>query len=459
MIATIKNMFNDRKFFNTLLTIAIPITLQNLIASSVNMLDTFMITSLGEESLAAVGLANQVFFFYSLIIFGVASGSAIFIAQFWGKRDEKNIKRVLGLALTISIIVGLLFTVIVLILPNTIMEIFSKEAQVIRLGVDYLRIVIFSYIVFGISFTFQIASRSTGNAKMPMAVSIISFLTNLVFNYALIYGHFGLPRLEVKGAAYATLLARVVELILVLYAIYTSSNPLRGNFKDFTNWNKDFIYKYFKTSYPVIINETFWSLGNVLYSIAYAKIGTEAAAAIQILNVVQNLFMVFTRGVGNACTVMVGNKIGADEEEVAIEYAKRFLFISFTLGLILGLILFMTSDYILLFFRDLTPQLRYNSNMLLRVLALFFAVKSINGTIIVGILRSGGDTRYSMALEMGTVWCVGVPLAFIGSLVFKFPVYLVTVLVYMEDVVKAIIGLVRVFSKKWVVNVTKGINM
>lgn len=455
MNLTLKNMFKDRVFFNTLITIAIPITLQNFIASAVNMLDTFMITSLGEESLAAVGLANQVFFFYSLIIFGVASGSAIFIAQFWGKKDENNIKRVLGLALSISIVIGLIFTLTVLLVPNNIMRIFSNDSEVIKLGVDYLRIVIFSYIVFGVSFTFQIASRSTGNAKMPMVASILSFLINLVFNYLLIYGHFGFPRLEVKGAAYATLLARVVELLLVLYAIYTSEGPLRGTLKELTDWNKAFVYKYFKTSYPVIINETFWSLGNVLYSIAYAKIGTEAAAAIQILSVVQNLFMVFTRGVGNACTVMVGNKIGADEEEIAIEYAKRFLFISTILGLILGFILFLTSDYILLLFKDLTPQLKHTSKMLLNILALFFAIKSLNGTIIVGILRSGGDTRFSMVLEMGAVWLAGVPLAFIGSLVLKLPVYLVTPLAYSEDIVKAIIGLIRVFSKKWVVNVTK----
>lgn len=455
MMSTIKNMFKDRAFFATLVTIAIPITLQNLIASSVNMLDTFMITSLGEDSLAAVGLANQVFFFYSLIIFGIASGSAIFIAQFWGKRDEKNIKRIIGLALSVSIIIGIIFTIAVLIAPNSIMRVFSSEDKVIKLGVDYLRIVIFSYVVFGVSFTFQIASRSTGNAKMPMVMSIVSFLINLVFNYLLIYGHFGFPRLEVKGAAYATLLARVVELLLVLYSIYSSNGPLRGTIKEFTDWNRDFVIKYFKTSSPVIVNETFWSLGNVLYSVAYAKIGTEAAAAIQILSVVQNLFMVFTRGVGNACTVMVGNRIGADEEEIAIEYANRFLLISAALGLLLGLILIFSSDLILMLFRDLTPQLRHTSKMLLIILGIFFAVKSLNGTIIVGILRSGGDTRFSMMLEMGSVWLAGAPLAFIGSLVLKLPVYLVTPLAYSEEIVKALIGLFRVHSRKWVINVTK----
>lgn len=451
----VKSIFKDKEFLGKLINIAVPVTLQNLIVSSVNMLDTFMISSLGKESLAAVGLANQVFFFYSLIMFGVASGSAIFIAQFWGKKDEKNIKRILGLALSISIIVGMIFTVVVLLFPNNIMKIFSSDNEVINIGVDYLRIVIFTYIIFGISFTFQISSRSIGNAKMPMAISSVSFFVNLVFNYLLIFGKFGLPRLEVKGAAYGTLIARTVELMLILYLIYSSDGPLKATFKELTDWNKSFVLKYFKTSYPVIINETFWSLGNVLYSIAYARIGTEAAAAIQILNVVQNLFMVFTRGVGNACTVMVGNKIGAEEEKTAIDYAKRFIFISISLGLLLGFVLFLTSDLILMFFKDLTTQLRHTTKMLLNILGLFFVFKSLNGTIIVGILRSGGDTKFSMILEMSAVWLIGVPLAFLGAIVLKFPVYLVTPMAYCEEIVKTIIGLKRVYSNKWIMNVTK----
>ncbi|HSH36889.1 MATE family efflux transporter [Schnuerera sp.] len=181
--------------------------------------------------------------------------------------------------------------------------------------------------------------------------------------------------------------------------------------------------------------------------------GTEAAAAVQILNTVQNLFMTITRGMGNACTVMVGNKIGSGEEEVAVEYANRFLVISIGLGIILGFGLFLTSDLILSLFRNLTPQLYITSKKLLNVLALFFTVKVFNGTMIVGVFRGGGDTKFSMLLEMGAVWLVGVPLAFLGALVFKLPVYYVTPLVYLEEIVKAIIGLPRIFSKKWVTNI------
>lgn len=447
--------FKDKIFLKAMIAIALPITLQNLVASSVNMLDTLMITSLGEESLAAVGLANQVFFFYAVTIFGVATGSSIFLSQFWGKQDTKNIARILGITLAITSVLGIIFTLAALFIPKFIMKIFSSDGEVIRLGVDYLRIVSLSYIITGISFVYAVASRSIGQAKMPMVVSIISFFTNLVFNYLLIFGKFGFPQLGVKGAAYGTLIARAVELIIILYAIYSrkKNNPLAHSIRNMTDWTKDFIKKYFKTASPVIINEAFWSLGTVLYSLAYAKIGTEAAASVQILSTVQNIFMVLSRGLANACTVMVGNKIGADEEDIAIVYANNFMVLSTALGLALGILLFFTTDLILLFFRNLSPGLYSASKYLLMISAVFFFIKSFNATLVVGVLRGGGDTKFSMMLEMSSVWLVGVPLAFLGALVFKFPVHYVYLMVTLEEVVKAFIGLIRVKSKKWVTNV------
>lgn len=450
-----RTIFKDKTFLKAMIAIALPITLQNLVASSVNMLDTLMITSLGEESLAAVGLANQVFFFYAVTIFGVATGSSVFVSQFWGKGDVKNIGRILGISLAITSVLGALFTLAALFVPEFIMKIFSEDSEVIRLGVDYLRIVSLSYIITGISFAYAVASRSIGQAKMPMIASIVSFLVNLIFNYLLIFGKFGFPQRGVKGAAYGTIIARAAEIGLMLYSIYSNknNNPLAHSFKSMTDWTGDFIRKYFKTAYPVILNEALWSLGTVLYSLAYAKIGTEAAAAVQILNTVQNIFMVLSRGLANACTVMVGNKIGADEEDEAVVYADNFMILSAALGLVLGVLIYFSKDLILIFFRNLTPSMYNTSRNLLIVLAASFFIRSFNGTLIVGVLRGGGDTRFSMLLEMGSVWLVGVPLAFLGALVFRFPVYYVFLLVNIEEIVKAAIGILRVKSKKWVTNI------
>lgn len=224
--------------------------------------------------------------------------------------------------------------------------------------------------------------------------------------------------------------------------------------KELSSWPKGFIKRYFKTTYPVILNEALWSLGQVMYSVAYARIGEEATAAVQIAATIQNIFFVLVRGLSNACTVMVGNKIGEGKEGETYEYAVQFLIMSTITGLILGTILFLTPDLTLKLFRNLDTDVYNLSRNLIMVMGLFYFIRTFNSTLIVGVLRGGGDTAFSMYLEMGTVWLVGVPLAFLGALLLKLPVYFVFLLVSVEEVVKAAIGIPRVRSRKWIKNVT-----
>lgn len=449
-----KQFWKNKKFLKDMLTIAVPIALQNLITSSLNMVDTLMISDLGKSSIAAVGLANQLFFFYALIIFGINSGSSIFISQFWGKKDTENIKRILGLAVSLSAVSGLIFTFIAFFYPETVMRFFIKEAVVVKLGSEYLKIVSLSYIITGIGFAYSIAARSIGKAKMPMVVSGISFVTNTVFNYLLIFGKFGFPQLGVRGAAYGTLIARIVEISFILYFVYKDIEPLAAKFGELTDWSKVFINRYIKTTYPVIINEALWALGQVMYNVAYARIGEDATAAIQIANTIQNIFFVLVRGLANACSVMVGNKIGEGDEEEAYNYAIQFLTMSTIAGLVLGIVLFLTPDLTLKLFRSLDKDVYELSRKLLMIMGLFYFIRTFNSTLIVGVLRGGGDTTFSMYLEMGAVWIIGVPLGFLGSIIFRWPVYIVFILVSVEEIIKAVIGYPRVKSKRWIKNVT-----
>ncbi len=449
-----KKYFGTKEFYKDMIAIAIPIALQNLITSSLNMVDTLMISELGKSAIAAVGLANQLFFFYTLIIFGVNSGSSIFIAQYWGKKDTASIKRVLGLAVFISAFIGLIFTILAFFFPELVMRFFIQEKIVVELGAEYLKVVSLSYIITGISFAYSIAARSVGYAKMPMTVSFISFITNTIFNYLLIFGNFGFPKLGVAGAAYGTLIARVVEITFIIFFVYRNIKPLAGSIKELTSWSKDFVFRYFKTTSPVIINEALWSLGQVMYSVAYAKIGEEATAAVQVAATIQNIFFVLVRGMANACTVMVGNKIGQGKEEESYDYAIQFLIISTVSGILLGLILLLTPGLTLKLFRNLDQEVYSLSKSIIMTMGIFYFIRNFNSTLIVGVLRGGGDTSYSMYLEMGAVWLIGVPLAFLGALYLKVPVYLVYALVSMEEVIKALIGYPRVKSKKWIKNVT-----
>lgn len=448
------SLFKDRVFYKSMFAIAIPIALQNLITSALNMVDTLMISSLGQSSIAAVGLANQVFFFYILLTFGINSGSSIFIAQYWGKEDIPKIRKILGLALSIGTLLGVFFTIIAFFFPEFIMGLLIQEAEVIEIGSEYLRIISLSYIVTSISFAYSVALRTTGNPNIPMKISAIAFVTNTVFNYILIFGKLGLPAMGVVGAAWGTVIARFVEIGITFYAVYASKGPLAANVKELFGWNKEFYVKYIKTTYAVVLAEGAWSLGQVMYSVAYAKLGEEATAAVQLTNTIQNIFFVLIRGLANACTVMVGNKIGGGQEEEAYEYAKKFVIISTILGLILGIIMAITPKFTLMFFKGLEPGLYDVSYKLLVVMGLTFVIRVFNSTAIVGVLRGGGDTTFGMIIDIGSVWIVGVPLAFIGAMVFEMPVYYLLLLITLEELVKVVVAIPRMLSKKWIKNIT-----
>ncbi|NLC66298.1 MAG: MATE family efflux transporter [Clostridium sp.] len=443
----------DKKFLKSMFSIAIPVAIQNLITSSLNMVDTVMISSLGKSAIAAVGLANQVFFFYIVVSFGINSGSSIFIAQYWGKRDKKNIKKVLGLAITLSGLLGLIFTILAFFFPEFLMGLLIQDPDVILIGSKYLKVVSLSYIVTAISFAYSVALRTTGKANIPVFVSIVSVLTNVFFNYALIFGKFGFPQMGVVGAAWGTVIARFLELGVTILFVYMGRGVLAASFKELFSYDKSFFRRYIITTWPVILNEAFWSLGQVMYSIAYAKMGEEATAAVQVATTVQNMFLVVVKGLANACTIMVGAKIGAGEEEEAYDYAIQFLLIATLFGVFLGLTQSLTPRLTLMLFSDLDPGVYEASRKILIILGFTFIVRMFNSTAIVGVLRGGGDTAFSMKLELVSVWLIGVPIAFIGVLVFKLPVYIVVGLVSLEELVKASIAYPRIKSKKWIRNV------
>lgn len=444
----------DRSFFRKLFYLAIPIAVQNLISSTLNMVDTMMIGKLGATQIAAVGFANQYFFLFMLICFGTYSGSAIFTSQFWGKKDVSNVRRTLGISLIIGIIISILFTLGGLLIPKTIINLLSDDPQVVNLGAKYLQIVCIGYVPSAISFAYGFSSRSVGNPRLPTGVSAIALVVNTFFNYIFIFGNFGMSPLGISGAAMATVIARIIESILLVLFIYKFKSPLASSLKELLNFNKSFIHRYLVTTTPVIMHESFWALGMTMYLKAYAKLGTSAAASIQVANTIQNLFLIVSIGLGNACAIMVGNKIGSNKKEIGLKYAKTFSQLSVLMGFIMGLSLLLSSPFILKLF---DASLYNNCRKIIIVMFLFMPIRMFNSVLITGILRSGGDTKFALILELSNVWLVGVPLAFYGTIYLKLPIYYAYALVYTEDISKAIIGLLRFLSNKWLRNVIEGL--
>ncbi len=445
-----------------MVTIALPVVFQSLLTNSLSFVDTLMIGQLGESSIAAVALGNQMFFLISVLFFGVCSGSAIFLSQYWGgAKNETNIQWVLGLSITLAGSSALLFALASLFIPpRQIMHIFTTESEVVSQGISYLRIVGISYLFTAISQVIATALRVIGYAKTPLKVALFSLTLNAVGNYLLIFGIGPFPELGVAGAAIATTISRLVEVIALLWIVYHRHPVIAIKNREAFHWNKTFLLHIIPpTSLPVIINEFFWALGMATYKVAYSKMGIEAIASINVAESVGNLFFVLMMGVSNATLIMIGGvKIGGEKQRhLALLYAKRFITTAFLVGgLAMGVFEVLFAPPLFTSFFNISDRVRMMAIYCLSINAALLPIKSINMVIIVGILRSGGDTKYSMFAEMfGGVWAVGgVPLAFIGVYLLHLNTWQLYLLLGMEEVTKLFIGLYRIKREAWINDLT-----
>ncbi|MGB5824453.1 MAG: MATE family efflux transporter [Proteocatella sp.] len=452
----ILNVFKDKKFLKSLWILALPVTVQSFITSSLNLIDNVMVGSLGEQAIASVGLANQFIFIFLLCIMGINAGAGVFMSQYWGKKDIQNIKKVLGLDISVGLIASVLFTIACFFFPKNIMAILSKDSIVINSGAQYLRIVAISCLFTNFTQAFSAALRSTGQVKVPMHASIIGVLSNAVLNWIFIFGNLGMPAMGISGAALATMIARLIEMIYIIAYVHLSQNIIASSLKEMFCFNKAFVKTYMKTSWPVILNELIYSVGLAAYSVAYARIGTNAVATMQIANTLNNMFVVLLVGMATATSIMIGNKIGSGEEDTAREYASHTGILTPLVSLIMAACIWLLAPLILRAF-NISASTYQDTLGVLRLMAIFFPMKAFNMVMIVGVFRGGGDTTYSMVVQAGTIWLYSVPLAFIGATVFHLPVQMVFLLVSTEECVKIIFEILRLKSGLWLKNVIEGV--
>ena len=455
----IDNIVKDKIFYKKLFFIALPVIIQNVISIGLNMVDTVMVSELGENAITAVGLANRVYFIFSTMCFGIFSGASIFIAQYWGIGDTDNIKKVFGIDLIIGSTLAIIFSIAVFFFPEQILRIFIDDAYVINLGAQYLRIIAFSYFFTAVSFAFSFNSRAIHKLKLPTIINGIALCINTFVNWLLITGNMCAPALGVQGAAIATLISRFLEFLTLLYFIYKDKkHPLAGSFKEFTSWNLTMLKNILKTSLPVILSETAWSVGTSVYLISYGFIGSYAIAVVQISTNISDFFQALFFGIGSACAVMIGNEIGKNNIDTAFDYSKKFIKITLILSITLSILLFLFRGQIISFF-NLSESTNYYLNKALIVFCIYFTPKMFTYLFICGILRAGGDTKFCMFVDIISIWLIGVPLSFFAVLVLHLPVHLVMAVVFSEEFLKLFFVLKRYVSKKWINNLIVDYNL
>ena len=448
--------FRDVPFLRRMMAVALPVSVQLLISTSINMADTVMISSLGKESIAAVGLVNQYVFFFMVVSFGICSAGAVFFAQYYGSRDVENVRRYLAISLQLAVSVALVFTVVSLLFPAQIMRMLIPDPAVIREGTGYLRIIALTFVFTGISQAFNTVLRSVNRANEPLKVSVAAFFTNVFFNYMFIFGKFGAPALGVLGAAIGTLIARTLEVGLLTYLIWhgkTATFDVRP--LGLTSLQRGRMKRYFGIAMPIIAAETQWSFAQLLFAVAYARIGAQASAAMQLTATIQNVFFIIVNSTASAAAVLIGHALGADEVEKAKTEGTYFLQLTILSGLLSTVILVLLPDLLLGIYTGLEPSLYTTARALLVIRGLFITFRFLNGMLFVGIFRAGGDTKIPFFIEICTMWLFAVPMAFLGVLVLHWPIEWIFVIVSMEEFIKMFALVPRYRSGKWMRNLTE----
>jgi putative MATE family efflux protein len=444
-------------FLPQLIRLALPIALQALMMTVLNLVDTVMVGQLGEVQIGAIALGNQIFFLLMLFLFGVGSGGAVFASQFWGRRDVHGVRKSLAMALIVGVVGAGVFTLAAELIPRTLISVFTTDAAVISEGIGYLRIVALSYLFTAVSVSYAHGLRSIGDTRLPMYATAISIALNILGNYTLIFGKFGFPALGVQGAAISTAIARLIEVILILTVVYRRNGPTAVKRADFARIDRAFVTKYFDRATPVIINEILWSTGFVLYTVVFGRMGTAFLAAYNIADTVGRLMLVFFIGTGNATAVLIGNMIGAGRLEEARRTGNTILRLAPIASAAVGIVVFFVVAPLVPLLFSVSEEVRILVRQFMRMFAVLIVAKATNIHVIVGILRGGGDTKYALAIDILPLWFIGVPAAFIAGLVLKVPAPLVYLALNMEEITRVIIGWRRVSSGVWVNDLVGGV--
>lgn len=443
-----------RQFYKMVAALVLPIAIQNLINVGVTSADVIMLGKVGETVLSASSLGGQIYFIMTLIFFGLTSGAAVLTAQYWGKGDTRTIEKVLGITLRIGILVAVGFTLAVWIAPEFLMKLFTNEPEVIGLGVKYLKIISLSYVLSGITMVYFNVMRSVERVVIATVTYGISLIINVILNAIFIFGLLGMPAMGIKGAALGTLMARVFEVCVVVAYGWKFNDTVRFHWRDLFGrdplLHKDFL----KYSIPVMLNELVWGAGMAAITAIVGHLGSSAVAAHSVAQVSRQLAMVVSMGVAAATAVVCGKAIGEGKEELAKTYAARFTRLAVILGLAGGaviLLIFPIARALL----NLSGQARSYLGFMMIVMAFFALLQSLNCVWVVGVFRSGGDTKFGLYLDGVSLWGGSILLGFFCAFVLRIPMPWLYVVLCSDELLKLPFAFRRYKSYRWLRNVTR----
>lgn len=447
-------MIRDKKFYHIFFALCLPIVFQNVISLSVNLADNLMLGRYAESALSGVTAVNQIQFIYQNILMGIGDGLVILASQYWGKKELEPIKKIASVAMRTGITLMLLLFLIISFFPAQVVGLFTKDSAIIMEGVKYLKIVRFTYPFFCMTSILLAVLRCTEVVKIALYLSCSTLLINCGINYCLIYGHLGMPRMGVQGAAIGTLTARIVEVLILLYFLRNKEKNLHLKLSDFLKIDRDYLKDYFRVSTPIILLQSLWGVNTALQT---AILGHLSSAAIAANSMASNLYLIVkTIAIGAASTanVLIGKAIGEGDEKKVYDYARTLQILFLGMGIFCGILLFALTEPVLAMY-SFSDESRHLARTFLHILCFIMVGMCYQMPVNSGIIKGGGDTKYIMKLDLISIWGIVVPLSFIMAFVVKASPVVVVWCLNLDQIFKGIPAFLKVNYGHWIKKLTR----
>ena len=445
-------MMDERKrsLRKEIVRLALPIALQQFMTALVGACDAIMLGKLSQDAMSAVSLATQVTFVFNLFMFAFMAGENMFVAQYYGKGDYTGISQVFSLVTKICGCIAVVFLAGTLFFSEQLMRILTNEETLIVLGSEYLRVIGISYVFSGIAQTFLAIMKNCGAVNMSTLINGVMVILNIALNAVFIFGLSGFPKMGIKGAALATVLATVVQFLWSVGYVLCRIRAVKFSLR---SCEKKLFGRFWQKTVPLLINNLAWGIGFSMYSVIMGHLGTDAVAANGIANISKNLVVCFCLGLGNAGSIIVGNRLGADRLKEAKEAGGTLTRTAIIAGIVSGLVLIVLSPFITKMV-DLTPTARGYLQKMLLICSYYIAGKSVNCMTIGGIFAAGGDSKFGMLCDSVTLWCITVPLGCICAFILKLPVMVVYFVLNLDEIIKLPVVYKHYKKYKWIKNLT-----
>ena len=446
--ARLSDYLGTRELYGRMLRIALPISAQSLITVGINLMDTIMLSGMGDAQLSASSQAGQFINLFMICCMGIGMGASVLTSRYWGMQDLPSLKKSVTIMLRLVLAFAGVFTLATILIPGYIMLLYSDDPLVIIHGVTYLRWLIPTYLCTGLTLTCTIVLRSVGQVKVPLFTSIAAFFVNVFFNWVFIFGKLGAPRMEIAGAALGTLIARVFELACICGWFFFVDKRIRYRLKDLRTKCSDLLHEYIRISIPVLISDSLLALGHNAVAMVMGRIGTAFVSATSVTMVTQQLSSVLTQGVSNASSIITGHTMGEGDFDKAQKQGYAFLFMSFVIGCFAALVILVLRAPIINFYQ-VSPEAKAIAWELMDAILIIVIFQSMSSILTKGVLRAGGDTKFLMAGDILFLWVASIPLGYLAGLVFHWPAFWIYTFLKIDQVIKCVWCFFRLKSGKW----------